>query len=392
MMSIELWWLLALPLFFVLGWVAARIDIRHVLNESRALPRSYFRGLNFLLNEQPDKAIEAFLEAAKVDPETIEMHFALGSLFRRRGETDRAIRVHQHLVEREGLSDPQRLQALAELGQDYLKAGLLDRAEEIFLKLRSTARDEEALRALLEIYQQEKEWQKAIAVAEAMPNHADHLWQKAIAEFHCELASNEILHGRGEEARQHLKAALAVNRKCVRATLLLGDLAGSEGKADQAIDAWTHIEQQNPLYLSLVAEKLMAAYRQDGKAGQGSLLLRGYLERHASIDLLDAAFQAELDTGGPEPAYKLVRDEVRRNPTLLGLDKLLEAQVLVAPPERRADLEIVKNLIHSHTRRVARYQCDQCGFKARQFHWRCPACGGWETYPPKRTEEFDLTP
>jgi lipopolysaccharide assembly protein B len=392
MMSIELWWLLALPLFFGLGWVAARIDIRHVLKESRALPRSYFRGLNFLLNEQPDKAIEAFLEAAKVDPETIEMHFALGSLFRRRGETDRAIRVHQNLVDREGLNDAQRLQALAELGEDYLRAGLLDRAEEIFVKLRSTSRDEEALKALLEIYQQEKEWLKAIAIAEAMPDHTDHLWRKAIAEFHCELASNEILHGRNDEARRHLELALTANRKCVRATILQGDLAGSEGKADLAIDAWTRVEQQNPMYLSLVADKLMAAYRKSGKAAHGSQLLRGYLERHSSLDLLDAAFEAELDSGGPEPAYKLVRDEVRRNPTLLGLDKLLEAQVLVAPPERRADLEIVKNLIHSHTRRVARYQCEQCGFKARQFHWRCPACGGWETYPPKRTEEFDLTP
>lgn len=391
-MSLELWWLLALPVFFALGWVAARIDIRHVMKESQALPRSYFRGLNFLLNEQPDKAIEAFLEAAKVDPETVEMHFALGSLFRRRGETDRAIRVHQNLVSREGLSDAQRLQALAELGQDYLKAGLLDRAEEIFIRLRATPRDEEALQALLEIYQQEKEWLKAIAIAEAMPDHTDHLWAKAIAEFHCELASSEMLHGRNDEARRHLEQALAANRKCVRATILQGDLAGSEGNDNQAIDAWTRVEQQNPMFLSLVAEKLMAAYRRKGQAAQGGQLLRGYLERHSSIDLLDAAFQAELDNGGPELAYKLVRDEVRRNPTLLGLDKLLEAQVLVAPPERRADLEIVKNLIHGHTRRVARYQCEQCGFKARQFHWRCPGCGGWETYPPKRTEEFDLTP
>jgi lipopolysaccharide assembly protein B len=393
MMSIELWWLLALPAFFTLGWVAARIDLNHLLKESRALPRSYFKGLNFLLNEQPDKAIEAFLEAAKVDPETIELHFALGSLFRRRGETDRAIRVHQNLVDREGLRDSQRLHALAELGLDYLKAGLLDRAEEIFLKLRGSIRDEEALKSLLEIYQQEKEWSKAIEIAQAMPNHADHLWQKAIAEFHCELASNGILHGRLDEARQHLDAALAANRKCVRATILLGDLALSEGRGGDAIEAWMRVEQQNPVYLSLVAEKIVAASRQLGRAEQGNQLMRGYLERHSSLDLLDVAFQSELENGGgAEPAYKLVRDELRRNPTLLGLDKLLEAQVLVASPERRADLELVKNLIHGHTRRVARYRCESCGFKARQFHWRCPACGGWETYPPKRTEEFDLTP
>jgi lipopolysaccharide biosynthesis regulator YciM len=395
-MVIELYWLLALPLFFALGWVAARIDLKHLLKESRALPRSYFRGLNFLLNEQPDKAIEAFLEAARVDPETIELHFALGSLFRRRGETDRAIRVHQNLVERDSsasqLSEEQRLHALAELGEDYLKAGLLDRAEEIFVKLRGTARDEEALKFLLEIYQQEKEWAKAISVAQAMPNHSDHLWQKAIAEFHCELASGEMLNGNAEQARERLGEALAANRKCARAAVLLGELEFNEGRFDEAIEAWKRIEQQTPVYLALVADRLLDAHRRLGREEAGLQLMRAYLERHPSLDLLDAVFEAELKSGGAPAAYKLVRDELRRNPTLLGLDKLLEAQILVAPPERHADLELIKNLVHAHTRRVARYRCDACGFKARQFHWRCPACGGWETYPPKRTEEFDLAP
>lgn len=406
-MEIELWWLLALPVFFAFGWLAARIDLNQLLRESRTLPRSYFTGLNFLLNEQPDKAIEAFLEAARVDPETIELHFALGSLFRRRGETDRAIRVHKHLVDRDAslsqLTDDQRLHALSELGQDYLKAGLLDRAEEIFLKLRGTQRDEEALRNLLEIYQQEKEWEKAIAIAEQMPGHAEHLWQKEIAEFHCELAASDLLNGRLDAARARLTAALAANRKCVRANLMLGELeakvgaggtahAGSAASLETALRTWQAIEQQNPVYLSLAAEKMISAYRELGREEAGIDLLRGYLERHSSLDLLDTVFQAELATHGPEQAYALVRNELRRNPTLLGLDKLLEAQILLAPAEKRADLELIKNLIHNHTRRVARYRCDDCGFKARQFHWRCPACGGWETFPPKRTEEFDLTP
>ena len=390
--EIQIWWLLALPLFFAMGWVAARIDIRQVVRESRSLPRSYFKGLNFLLNEQPDEAIEAFIEAARVDPETVEMHFALGSLFRRRGETDRAIRVHQNLIERDGLNDEQRLHALSELGQDYLKAGLLDRAEEVFLKLKGTRRDEEALRFLLEIYQQEKEWQKAIDSAKSLPEHAGHLWQKEIANFYCELAAAALRHGQTVEARALLDAALAANRKCVRANILQGEVALAEGDAAAAIESWQRIEQQAPMYLSLVAEKLSEAYRKEGREEQGIVLLRGWLNQHPSLDLLDAVFKSELKTGGAEAAYQLVRDELRRNPTLLGLDKLLEAQVLVAPPERRADLELIKNLIHNHTRRVARYRCDSCGFKARQFYWRCPACGGWETYPPKRTEEYDLTP
>ncbi|MFN6960832.1 MAG: lipopolysaccharide assembly protein LapB [Rhodocyclaceae bacterium] len=423
-MEIELWWLLALPLFFGFGWLAARIDIKQVVSESRALPRSYFTGLNFLLNEQPDRAIEAFLEAARIDPETVELHFALGSLFRRRGETDRAIRVHKHLIERDAslsqLSEEQRLQALTELGLDYLKAGLLDRAEEVFLKLRGTPRDEEALRNLLEIYQLEKDWAKAIAIAAQMPGHAEHLWQKEIAQFHCELATSDLLNGRLDDARRRIEAALEANRRCVRATLLRGELEakiGAEGTSsgggsdvgagkaissaagtprephlEKALVIWQGIEQQNPQYLSLAAEKMMAAFRRLGREQAGIELLRGYLERHSSLDLLDVVFQAELRLNGPQAAYALVRDELRRNPTLLGLDKLLEAQLLLAPVEKRADLELVKNLIHTHTRRVARYRCDDCGFKARQFHWRCPACGGWETFPPKRTEEFDLTP
>ena len=148
-MEIEYWWLLALPLFFAMGWLAARIDIKHLLTESRALPRSYFKGLNFLLNEQPDKAIEAFIEVVKVEPQTIELHFALGSLFRRRGEVERAIRMHQNLVERDDLPEEQKLDALYELAQDYLKAGLLDRAEELFARLKGTKHSEAALRYLL---------------------------------------------------------------------------------------------------------------------------------------------------------------------------------------------------------------------------------------------------
>ena len=165
-MEIDLWWLLALPVFFGLGWMAARIDIRHLLSESRALPGSYFKGLNFLLNEQPDKAIDAFIEVVKVDPETIELHFALGNLFRRRGEIERAIRMHSSLTNRPDLSDEQRLHALYELGQDYLKAGLLDRAEEALVKLEGSTWAARAQTYLLEIYELEKDWHKAVRTAE----------------------------------------------------------------------------------------------------------------------------------------------------------------------------------------------------------------------------------
>ncbi|QDF96206.1 lipopolysaccharide assembly protein LapB [Azoarcus sp. DD4] len=391
-MEIEFWWLLALPLFFALGWLAARIDIRQVVQESRALPRSYLAGLNFLLNEQPDRAIDSFIEAVRIDPQTIELHFALGSLFRRRGETDRAIRLHQLLVDRDDLSEDQRLQALGELGQDFLKAGLLDRAEAVFLKLRGTRADDVALRYLLEIYQQEKDWVKAIEVAAALPDHEGVMWRKDVASFHCELATSALANSRFDEVRRHVDAALAINRRCVRASLIEGDLFAAQGKDEEALEAWKRIESQDPVYLALAAERVMDAYGRLGRVEQGHMLLRSWLERHASLDLLDELFQWEIEKLGPKAAYDLVREELRRNPTLLGLDKLLEAALLAAPAEQRGDIELVKQLIHGHTRKVARYRCDACGFKARQFHWHCPACGGWETYPPRRTEEFDLEP
>ena len=389
MIEFEYWQLLFFPLFFALGWAAARIDIRHVVKESRALPRSYFRGLNFLLNEQPDRAIEAFVDAVKVDPHTIELHFALGSLFRRRGETDRAIRMHQNLLERDDLPQDLKLQAMAELGQDYLKAGLLDRAEEVFDKLRESDMVKEAKRNLLEIYQLEKDWMKAITIAAELPDIAT---QKEIAEYYCELAAAEMIRSRPDAAADYLKTALERNRKCVRASLLQGDIEAQQDRLEDAVACWLRIEQQDPTYLALVAQRLLDAYRKLERRDEGLLLLRGYLEHYHSLDLLNVVFQLVLESEGPEAAYSLVRDELKRNPTLLGFDKLIEARLLVTAPEMRADLELSKGIVQGYTKRLARYRCDNCGFKARQFYWRCPACGGWETYSPKRTEEFDLTP
>jgi lipopolysaccharide biosynthesis regulator YciM len=388
----EFWWLIAFPVFFGLGWLAARIDIKHVMTESRRVPRSYFTGLNFLLNEQPDKAIEAFTEVVKVDPETIELHFALGSLFRRRGETERAIRMHKNLLERSDLAQDQRVMALHELGQDYLKAGLLDRAEEAFERLAEGPYRGTALKNLLDIYQQEKDWEKAIAAAREFERDSGQSWQKEIANFYCELAAVEINHSRSDRARAHLESALQASRKCVRASILLGDIEVSEGNHEAAVEAWKRLETQNPSYLALVAQRLLKSFQAIGQTEQGLTLLRGFLVAHPSLDLLDVVFQLSIDAKGPQAAYELVRDELRRNPTLLGLDRLLEAQLLTASAERRPDLEMVRGLVHSHTRKLSRYRCESCGFRARQFYWQCPACSGWETYPPRRTEEFEVAP
>ena len=389
-MEFEFWWLLGFPLFFAFGWLAARVDIKQLLSESRAMPLSYFKGLNFLLNEQPDKAIEAFIEVVKVDPQTVELHFALGSLFRRRGEVERAIRMHENLLERADLVPEQKMTALYELAQDYLKAGLLDRAEELFAKLQGTLYEQQGLKFLLEIYEQEKDWQKAIETSRKMDSVSGQSSAKDIANFYCELAAVEITHSRWDQARDYLSEALSVNRRCARANILLGDTEMGQGRFQAAIEYWKGLESQSPAYISLVAEKLLAAHRSLGREDEGLQLMRGYYANNPSLDLLNVIFHGELEHRGPDHAYRLVRNELARNPTLLGLDKLLEAQLLEAPAERRPELQLIKNLVHQHTRSLALYRCESCGFKARQFYWHCPACNGWETYPPRRTEEREF--
>lgn len=389
-MEFELWWLLGFPLFFLLGWMAARIDIKQLLSESRVLPLSYFKGLNFLLNEQPDKAIEALIEVVKVDPQTIELHFALGSLFRRRGEVERAIRMHQNLLDRPDLIGEERLHALYELAQDYLKAGLLDRAEELFSRLRGTQYELQALNFLLEIYEQEKDWNKAIEVCRQIDSKNGKPSEHNIANYYCELAMIEIKSSTLSAARKYLEHALTENKNCVRANILLGDIAMAAGQVEEALVFWRRIEQQDAAFLALVAEKIFGAYRSLGRAEEGVKRLGEYLTRYASLDLLNVSFDSVLEVHGSQSANQLARDELARNPTLPGLDKLLEAQLLEATPERRHDLQLIKDLIHQHTKSLSLYQCESCGFKARQFYWHCPACNSWDTYPPRRSEEREV--
>ena len=388
-MEFEFWWLLALPVFFGMGWVAARVDLKSLLSESRALPSSYFRGLNFLLNEQPDKAIESFLQVAKENPQTVELQFALGSLFRRRGEVDRAIRMHQDLVNREDLPPEQRREASFELSQDYFKAGLLEHAEQVLAKMAESDPSAEVHRHLLDIYIQEKDWEKAIDAAKKLEASAKRNYQKEIANYYCELASTAHVHGRPEDAQKFLGKALEANRKCVRANLLRGEWLARAGRHADAIDAWKGIETQDPAYFGLVAEGMMESYKALGRGGEGLTLLRALQHRYPGLDLLNVVYQATAEHDGDDAAWRLVRDEVRRNPTLVGLDHLIDAEMVRAPAERRQDLQLMKDLVHSHAQALAVYLCGNCGFKARQFFWQCPACGGWETFPPRRTAELE---
>lgn len=383
-MEFEFWYLLVIPLFFGLGWVAARVDIRHVMQESRAVPRSYFKGLNYLLNEQPDKAIEAFLEVARMDPDTLELHFALGALFRRRGELDRAIRIHQNLVDRADLSQDHRLKALYELGQDFLKSGLLDRAESVFRRLESGVHALDALRHILEIQVLTKDWHQAIQTAGRLEKLGSPAQNADTAHYYCELAVAALLKGETEAARGYLAQAQAENKRSARAWMLLGDLELKAGKDEAAIAAWRSLEEINPAFLNTVAERLVQAHARLGRQDQVIDLLKAYLDRAPSPDLLHLLFQTVAQHQGWAAARQLAADELKRHPSLRALDDYLQASNAISPES--VEGRLAQDLVHRQVSRTAYYQCVQCGFKARQYFWQCPACARWESIPPERID------
>jgi len=404
----ETWWLLGLPLIFGLGWMAARFDVRQLMSEQGALPRSYFKGLNFLLNEQPDKAIDAFVEVARLDPETTELHFALAALFRRRGETERAIRVHQNLANRPDLPEPEREHALYELGQDFLRAGLLDRAEESLRRLMSGPYAVSAKRVLLELYEVEKEWSKAIDAARELQAAEQKDYSVQIAQFCCELGQESLQRKQPEQAVQWLRQALKENPKNVRAPILLGDVAAAAGDPAGALEHWLGIERQDAAFVPLVADRVVKAYEQLGERGRALDWLHGLLKGNLAAELLDTAYRAELEANGPAAAVALMRDQLRRQPSLQALARYFEAQAELGKHEAPADAPApsadgaataaaaateqsqeagaISKLLQMRTRNLARYTCRECGFRARLFYWHCPGCARWETYAPRRTE------
>lgn len=384
--------------------MAARFDLRQLMSEQGALPRSYFKGLNFLLNEQPDKAIDAFIEVARLDPETTELHFALGALFRRRGETERAIRVHQNLATRPDLPEPEREHALYELGQDFLRAGLLDRAEESLRRLMSGPYAASAKRVLLELYEVEKEWQKAIDAARELQTLEQKDYRVQIAQFCCELAQDALQRKRPDDAVEWLRKATVENPANVRAPILLGDVAMAAGDARGALGHWLGIETQDASYLPLVADRVVKAYGSLNEQGRALDWLRGLLKGNLAAELLDTAYRAELEANGAVAAAALMREQLRRQPTLLALTRYFEAQAAaaelveeVASSEATAggdtalqaqarETAAIRDLLQLRTRNLARYTCRECGFRARLFYWQCPGCNRWETYAPRRSE------
>ncbi|MGB4811972.1 MAG: lipopolysaccharide assembly protein LapB [Methylophilaceae bacterium] len=387
-MEFEFWWLLALPLFFSLGWLAARVDLKQLLAEAAAMPAAYFKGLNFLITNQQDKAIEAFSEAVQANTDSLELHFALGSLYRKRGEVDRAIHLHLHLLEKKALAPQQKLAVTAELAQDYLKAGLLDRAEELFESLDDARYRQPALRALLEIYVQEREWERAIKTATELERISGVPFRVEISNYYCELALNAKIAQNNAQAKNYLDQALSANKNCVRANVLLGDIEAESSTHQAAISYWKRIEFQQPEYLSLIAPKLLKSYRAINQTEDGLTLLQGYLQNYKLSSLINILYEATLAEDGPDNAAKFARAELIKMPSLNVLDQLLQARTAVEvkydnTADNRAlhDLQLMQQTVRHAIGNKNTYHCVQCGFKAKYHHWQCPACNAWETLP-----------
>jgi lipopolysaccharide biosynthesis regulator YciM len=378
----DLFWLL-LPLAVASGWLAARLEQKRHARQSLDLPSAYFKGLNFLLNEQPDKAIEVFIQVLEVNSDTVETHLALGNLFRRRGEVERAIRVHQNLIARPALDKEQRSHALLELGQDYLKAGLLDRAESLFLELSEIrAHSEQALKLLLHIYQQEKEWEKAIVITRKLSRLSGKKFDAVIAQYYCELADQAYARKDHTATRDFLKQAFAADENCVRASILLGDLEAQQGKYREAIHAWRKIEQQDVHYLGEVAGRIAEGFRKLNDEQGLHDYFHAALQRHGGVALALTFSDIVRNREGVEAAEKFVVSWLRRQPNVHGLHQLLELNLAEADGSARDDLILLRGIIEELRAQHLGYACGQCGFKGKSLHWICPSCNRWNTIKP----------
>lgn len=377
-----LWLLLLLPLAATGGWVMAQIERGRQAREN--LPGAYFKGLSFLLNEQPDKALQVFMDAADMDGETVELHLALGNLFRRRGDIERATQIHRNLANRAGLGSELRAQALFELAQDYLKAGLFDRAESLFHDLREADEHREsACKFLLQIYDQEKEWGDAILMAEELTRISGADLSAELAHYCCELAERAIADGRNARAESHLESAFQYDPRCVRAAIQSGRLASMRGNHANAVAIWRGLERWAPQALGEVVGHLANSYKAIGERAEYKKFLLDANDSHPDPRLLAALideFKREGAGGGPA-GRKLLLDLVRRRPSLEGLCELLKSRAAdgVASERERRDFTVIAGLLSQVVGQGAAYHCHNCGFSATALHWQCPGCKSWGT-------------
>ncbi len=386
------WLLISLPVAFVLGWLASRFDIRQLKLENRQAPKAYFRGLNFLLNEQQDQAIDAFIEAVQNDPDTQELHFALGNLFRRRGEYQRAVRVHEHLLGRGDLSRTDRERAQHALAQDFLRAGLLDRAEAALQKLEGTRYENEARLSLLAIYERSREWTQAANVAQKLDESDQASYSTRRAHHLCEQAAEQVAAGDLAAANRLLSEAVALAPQAPRPAIDTATLQLRNGEAAKAFDTLVALSDTAPLALPLYAAALQQAAVAAHREGEALHLLQRRYAELPSIDVLEA-----LMALGGSPAHAVAAVEglpltprdgyiahLAQQPSLVAASRWLAGERF----EHEQFHPQVQRALDQATRPLMRYRCAACGFEAHQYFWHCPGCQAWDSYPPRRVEEL----
>jgi len=375
------WILIGLPLAFALGWIASRLDLRQLRIANRQAPRAYFKGLNYLLNEQQDQAIDAFIEAVQNDPDTSELHFALGNLFRRRGEYDRAVRVHEHLLARADLSSADRQRAQHGLALDFLKAGLLDRAEDALRKLEGSPYEGQARLARLAIYERSREWPQAAQVAELLERSGEANFSVRQAHYRCEQAREAFSQGDLERALTLLQDTVRDIPQAPRARILLGQLLMTRQQAAQSLQTLRPLFEQSDPAAPLAAASLVKAAQACGQEALARQLLQDFYDRQPSLDVLEAL--VSLGASGAGEMRQPFLQHLQKHPSLLAASRWL-----AAAPAQEVLPPVVQKALDTAARPLARYRCAACGFEAREHFWHCPGCQAWDSYPPRRVEEL----
>ena len=380
------WLLIGLPVAFALGWIASRFDLRQVKRDNRDAPRAYFTGLNLLLNEQQDKAIDAFIEAVQHDPDTTELHFALGNLFRRRGEIERAVRVHQHLLNRADLKTTERDRAQHALAQDYMKAGLFDRAEAAYKALAGTPFDGAAQLALLSLYERSRDWRQAIDIARQLDQAGGGSFASRIAHYWCELAQEADERGQPLEADAALRHAREVAPSATRPLALAGLRLANTGAHEAALQVWDTLRQRHPPAFGLIASDYATSALACGHAAPARQTLLSLFDALPSVDLMRALARLEAaqpDAASSDAARSLAY--LQQHPTLSAAQAVLAAPVATLSEDA---VLAVRGAVASAAVPLQRYRCAACGFEAQHWFWQCPGCLSWDSFPPQRIEDL----
>lgn len=379
-----IWLLLALPVAFGFGWLASRFELRQTAREGADGPRAYYRGLGLLLSEQQDKAIDAFIEAVQKDPDTIDLHFALGGLFRRRGEFERAVRVHEHLLRRADLRPADRARAQHALAQDFFKAGLFDRAEAAFRELQGTAYDTEALQARLSLQERSRDWAAAIAIGEELEARAAGSYAQRLSHYACELSLEAEARGDAVRAEQHLDRARQWAPDAPRPLVIVAQRRALLGRQEQAMQVLDELMHRQPDSFALVAADYATHAIACGRQAQARMALTRLANEHPSVEVLRAIGRLEEPSDRPT-LDQILLDTLKQRPSLPAALMALE-RIEASAQTRLSSADIQRALTQIATP-MRRYRCGACGFEARQHFWQCPGCQGWDTYPPRRVEE-----